>query len=112
LQYETIPFDGRSDYDAFTAAGIPAGGIFAGAEGIKTQAQVGLYGGTAGDPFDVCYHQLCNDLDNINDTGLSEHSDAAVHAILTFAQTESSVKETGKGASTKPKEFKGHHKVR
>jgi Zn-dependent M28 family amino/carboxypeptidase len=112
LQYETIPFDGRSDYDAFTAAGIPAGGIFAGAEGIKTQAQVGLYGGTAGDPFDVCYHQLCDDLDNINDTGLSEHSDAAVHAILTFAQTESSVKETGKGASTKPKEFKGHHKVR
>ena len=36
LAYETIPFDGRSDYDAFTAAGIPAGGIFAGAEVIKT----------------------------------------------------------------------------
>ena len=36
LAYETIPFDGRSDYDAFTGAGIPAGGIFAGAEGIKT----------------------------------------------------------------------------
>ena len=32
LAYETIPFDGRSDYDAFTTAGIPAGGIFAGAE--------------------------------------------------------------------------------
>src|SRR6187397_3168996 len=52
LEYETIPFDGRSDYDAFTAAGIPAGGIFAGAEDVKTPAQVALYGGTAGQAFD------------------------------------------------------------
>jgi hypothetical protein len=43
LAYETIPFDGRSDYDAFTEVGIPAGGIFAGAEVIKTPAQVALY---------------------------------------------------------------------
>ncbi len=49
LAYETIPFDGRSDYDAFTAAGIPAGGIFAGAEVPKQPYQVELYGGTAGD---------------------------------------------------------------
>lgn len=30
--HEPIPFDGRSDYVAFTNAGIPAGGIFTGAE--------------------------------------------------------------------------------
>jgi Zn-dependent M28 family amino/carboxypeptidase len=115
LAYETIPFDGRSDYDAFTAAGIPAGGIFAGAEGIKQAYQVPLYGGTAGDPFDECYHQLCDRLTNINNQGLSEHSDAAVHAILTFAQTQSSVKGTDQGSSTKStqqKAWKGHHRVR
>jgi len=67
LAYETIPFDGRSDYDAFTTAGIPAGGIFAGAEVKKTPDQVQLYGGEAGAPFDVCYHQLCDRLTNIND---------------------------------------------
>ena len=78
LAYETIPFDGRSDYDAFTAAGIPAGGIFAGAEVLKTPDQVALYGGTAGVAFDPCYHQLCDTLDNINEKGLDEHSDAAV----------------------------------
>jgi Zn-dependent M28 family amino/carboxypeptidase len=111
LKYETIPFDGRSDYDAFTTAGIPAGGIFAGAEVSKTEEQVALYGGQADVPFDICYHQLCDRLTNINDNGLSEHSDAAVHAILTFAQTESSVHGTAQG-SKKPKEFKGHHKVR
>jgi hypothetical protein len=112
LAYETIPFDGRSDYDAFTTAGIPAGGIFAGAEVKKTPDQVQLYGGEAGVPFDVCYHQLCDRLTNINDRGLSEHSDAAVHAILTFAQTESSVNGTDQGTSKKSKEWKGHHRVR
>jgi Zn-dependent M28 family amino/carboxypeptidase len=112
LAYETIAFDGRSDYDAFTTAGIPAGGIFAGAEVVKTPEQVLLYGGTAGVAFDKCYHQLCDDLTNINDQGLSEHSDAAVNAILTFAQTQSSVNGTGEGASKKPKEFRGHLKVR
>ena len=112
LAYETIPFDGRSDYDAFTTAGIPAGGIFAGAEVKKTPDQVQLYGGEAGVPFDVCYHQLCDRLTNINDRGLSEHSDAAVHAILTFAQTESSVNGTDQGASKKSKDWKGHYRVR
>ena len=69
LAYETIPFDGRSDYDAFTTAGIPAGGIFAGAEVVKQPYQVALYGGTAGVPFDPCYHQLCDTLANISKQG-------------------------------------------
>jgi Zn-dependent M28 family amino/carboxypeptidase len=114
LAYETIPFDGRSDYDAFTTAGIPAGGIFAGAENVKEPYQVPLYGGTAGVAFDKCYHQLCDNLTNINDQGLSEHSDAAVHAILTFAQTTSAVNGTDKGSasSTKPYDWKGNHQLR
>jgi Zn-dependent M28 family amino/carboxypeptidase len=114
LAYETIPFDGRSDYDAFTQAGVPAGGIFAGAEVIKTPEQMALYGGTAGEPFDPCYHQLCDTLDNISEQGLAEHKDAAVHAILTFAQTNSSVQGTAKGspAATKPGDWKGDKLVR
>jgi hypothetical protein len=55
---------------------------------------VGLYGGTAGIPFDPCYHQLCDTLANISEQGLDEHSDAAVHAIVTFAQTTSAVNGT------------------
>ena len=113
LAYETIPFDGRSDYDAFTTAGIPAGGIFAGAEVKKTAAQVAMYGGTAGVAFDRCYHQLCDDMTNLNDKGLREHTDAAVHAILTFAQTTSAVNGTSKasGTSIKPWDWKGSHQV-
>jgi Zn-dependent M28 family amino/carboxypeptidase len=98
LAFETIPFDGRSDYDAFTTAGIPAGGIFAGAEVEKQPYQVALYGGTAGLAFDPCYHQLCDTLDNISEQGLDELSDAAVHAIATFAMTVSAPNGTGRGA--------------
>ena len=41
LASEPTAFDGRSDYGPFIAAGvdIPAGGLFTGAEGIKTLAQ-------------------------------------------------------------------------
>jgi Zn-dependent M28 family amino/carboxypeptidase len=114
LAYETIPFDGRSDYDAFTAAGIPAGGIFAGAEVPKTPEQVTMYGGTAGLPFDPCYHQRCDTLANISKKGLLEHKDAAVHAIDTFARTNSSVNGTDRGSSTALKswDWKGNHPVR
>ena len=114
MAYETIPFDGRSDYDAFVNAGIPAGGIFAGAEDIKQPYQVPLYGGEAGKAFDTCYHQLCDDLTNINNKGYTEHKDAAVHAILTFAQTTSAVNGTDKGSSssTKESDWRGDKLVR
>ena len=46
--HEPIPFDGRSDYVGFTDAGIPAGGIFTGAEKVKTQEEFELFGGTVG----------------------------------------------------------------
>ena len=58
-----------------------------------------LYGGTAGVPFDPCYHQLCDTLENISEQGFEEHKDAAVHAILTFAQTTSSVHGTDQGST-------------
>ncbi len=57
---EPTAFDGRSDYDAFISVGIPAGGLFTGAEGIKTEEQAAIYGGTAGIAYDPCYHQACD----------------------------------------------------
>ena len=62
LASERVPFDGRSDYVGFTDRGIPAGGVFAGAEGVKTQEEEAVYGGAAGSWYDPCYHQLCDNL--------------------------------------------------
>jgi aminopeptidase Y len=66
LNYTFIPFDGRSDYDGFIRNGIPGGGIATGAEGIKTAKEASQFGGVAGDWYDPCYHQLCDDVSNVN----------------------------------------------
>jgi Zn-dependent M28 family amino/carboxypeptidase len=62
---EPIPFDGRSDYAGFINRGIPAGGIFAGAEAPKTAEQVAKYGGVEGEQLDPCYHLACDRLSTI-----------------------------------------------
>jgi Zn-dependent M28 family amino/carboxypeptidase len=85
LAYQGTDFDGRSDYGPFIAAGIPGGGLFTGAEGVKTQEQAAVYGGTAGAPFDPCYHQACDTVANVNDTALGENADAIAFATFTLA---------------------------
>ncbi|RZU49661.1 aminopeptidase S [Krasilnikovia cinnamomea] len=78
-------FDGRSDYGPFIANGIPAGGIFTGAEGRKTAAQVELWGGTTG-AFDPCYHRACDTISNINDTALDRNADAIASTVWALAE--------------------------
>ena len=69
LVTEPTAFDGRSDYGPFIEAGIPAGGLFTGAEGIKTAEQAAIYGGEAGEQYDPCYHLACDDIDNLEPRG-------------------------------------------
>jgi aminopeptidase S len=78
---EGTDFDGRSDYGPFIANGIPAGGIFTGAEGRKTAAQATKWGGTSGAAFDGCYHRACDTIANVNDTALDRNSDAIAYAV-------------------------------
>jgi Zn-dependent M28 family amino/carboxypeptidase len=61
----SIAFDGRSDYAGFIERGIPAGGVFSGAEGVKTAAEERVYGGDAGSWYDPCYHQACDDITTV-----------------------------------------------
>src|SRR6478752_611609 len=104
-------FSGRSDYGPFIAVGIPAGGLFTGAEVAKTAAEAALYGGVAGASYDPCYHQACDNLTgagqnialydqlradytligNINVHALDVNSDAIATAVLTFAYDTSTV---------------------
>jgi len=64
--------DGRSDDRSFAVAGIPVGGLFSGAEQSKTDAQAIAYGGTAGVSYDVCYHEECDRLSDVNVTLLNQ----------------------------------------
>jgi Zn-dependent M28 family amino/carboxypeptidase len=102
LATEPTAFDGRSDYGPFIDRGIPAGGLFTGAEGIKTAAEAAVYGGTAGTAYDPCYHQACDTYPtNLNDTALDQMADATADAVLQFAMTSSSVGGTGKSSAAK-----------
>ena len=91
-------FSGRSDYGPFIAVGIPAGGLFTGAEGIKTPEDVSLWGGTAGDQYDPCYHLACDTFDNISMRALDINSDAVAFATLQYAMNTDIINgKKGKG---------------
>ena len=73
--YDDTAFDGRSDYQAFIEAGIPSGGLFTGAEVPTTQEQEDIWGGTAGEQFDLCYHLACDTFGNVNEHAVEVNSD-------------------------------------
>ena len=89
--YDDTEFSGRSDYEAFILAGIPSSGLFTGAEGIKTEEQEAIWGGTAGEQFDPCYHLDCDTIANNNDHALEVNSDLVAFAMLTFSYSTESV---------------------
>ena len=70
-------FSGRSDYGPFIATGIPAGGLFTGAEELKTAEDVAKWGGVAGAQLDPCYHEKCDSL-----TPERDGADAALYRQL------------------------------
>jgi Zn-dependent M28 family amino/carboxypeptidase len=102
-------FTGRSDYGPFIAAGvsIPAGGLFTGAEVLKTAQDVALFGGVEGEQYDPCYHDPCDSLrplrdggdpevyaaleeeydlfGNVNKFAIDTNADAIATAVITFA---------------------------
>ena len=109
--FKDTEFSGRSDYGPFIEIGIPAGGLFTGAEVPKTAAEAAIWGGVAGAQLDPCYHQFCDNLrgdgqdvtlfaqlrqdyelvGNVNVDALDVNSDAIAASVLTFAYDSSSV---------------------
>ena len=89
--YDDTEFSGRSDYEAFILAGIPSGGLFTGAEEVKTAEQQAIWGGVAGEQFDPCYHEACDDIDNLDLHAFEVNSDLIAFAQLTFAYSTESV---------------------
>ncbi|MFH9425519.1 M28 family metallopeptidase [Streptomyces sp. NPDC017529] len=73
--------DGRSDHAPFKDAGVPVGGLFSGADYIKTAEQAKKWGGTAGKAFDACYHASCDTAKNIDDTALGNNTAAIADAV-------------------------------
>ncbi|SMY18963.1 unnamed protein product [Zymoseptoria tritici ST99CH_1A5] len=78
-------FDGRSDYGPFLDIGIPAGGIFTGAEELKTVEEAALFGGEAGVAYDVNYHQVGDNYDNLNFEAFTINSKAIAASVAHYS---------------------------
>ncbi|MFO7253074.1 MAG: M20/M25/M40 family metallo-hydrolase [Actinomycetes bacterium] len=83
--YGTADLNDRSDYAPFRKAGIPVGGLFTGAGEKKTAEEAKLFGGTAGEPYDACYHRSCDGLTNINPRLLRITTEAIATAAVVYA---------------------------
>lgn len=83
--WEPIDLAGDSDHGAFTAAGIPTGGLFAGGIEPVTEEQAARHGATAGVPADACSHAACDTIDNVNLARLALMTDALAAAIVALA---------------------------
>jgi Zn-dependent M28 family amino/carboxypeptidase len=96
LPWDYTEFSGRSDYGPFLAEGIACGGLFAGADDIKTQEQRDRYakmlgstlGGMANTDLDPCYHSKCDTLENLNTFAYLHMVKAAAYAIDFLAQLQ------------------------
>jgi CheY-like chemotaxis protein len=82
---DVIGLEGRSDHAFFDRMGIPVGGLFSGADDVKSKAEKQVYGGKVGEIHDGCYHQACDTLANVNREVLDQLADGVAHAIATLA---------------------------
>ncbi|KAK6495035.1 Leucyl aminopeptidase yscIV [Arthrobotrys musiformis] len=80
-------FSGRSDYQGFLQINIPAGGLFTGAEEIMSAEEAVLFNGKAGVAYDVCYHQACDDVKNLNFDAFITNTKSMADAVAKYGRS-------------------------
>ena len=80
LPTQGVDLGGSSDHAGFAAAGIPTGGLFAGASTSGSAAQPGASGG--GVAPDPCYHIGCDDRDNVDLERVLLFSEATTDVVI------------------------------
>ncbi|HET9851439.1 MAG TPA: M28 family peptidase [Candidatus Limnocylindrales bacterium] len=88
-----VDIGGASDHLPFDQIGVPMGGLFSGANEVKSEEQAGLFGGTAGLPADACYHLACDTAANIDRELLEQLARAAAWTLGRFADGEITLPE-------------------
>ncbi|WP_322857458.1 M28 family peptidase [Mycobacterium shigaense] len=82
-----MPLNTRADYHPFMVAGIPIGGMTAGAAQPKSPVQARLWGGQAGVPFDPNFQTPRDTIDNINREVLAVMGSGVAFAVGSYAQS-------------------------
>jgi len=92
LATTVIELGGGSDHGPFNNIAIPVGGLFSGANEIKTDEQVELFGGTAGMAHDPCYHLACDTVDHLDPVRLEEMARAAAWVVGALASGQVTIR--------------------
>jgi Zn-dependent M28 family amino/carboxypeptidase len=82
-----MPLNPTNDYHPFMVAGVPIGGITAGASQSKTTVQARLWGGQAGVAFDPNFQSARDTVNNINRDALAVMGSAAAFAVGSYAES-------------------------
>ena len=85
LAVEEASLGGGSDHAAFARAGIPVGGLFTGADELKSAELARRFGGEAGRSFDSCYHKACDTVANVDLGVLHQMADASAVVAVRLA---------------------------
>ncbi len=84
-----------SDSYGFVAYGIPTGGLFSGANNIKSSDEAADFGGSSGQPYDACYHQGCDDLGNLDEELYLSLAKAAASGVQDIALSDQRLRSAG-----------------
>ncbi|OBK48545.1 M28 family peptidase [Mycobacterium sp. 1081908.1] len=82
-----MPLGTMTDYHPFMVAGVPVGGLTAGASQLKTTVQARLWGGQAGVPFDPNFQSPRDTVDAVNREALAVMGSGAAFAVGTYAES-------------------------
>ncbi|MDO6684838.1 MULTISPECIES: M28 family metallopeptidase [unclassified Agarivorans] len=84
---QTVPqaLSKRSDYAGFADWGVAFGGLFTGAERVKSVAEAEAFGGEAEQAYDPCYHQACDDLNNVSAKAAYINTQALAYVTTYYA---------------------------
>ncbi|PKF76625.1 aminopeptidase [Vibrio sp. vnigr-6D03] len=78
----------RSDYAGFADWGVAFGGLFTGAEKLKSAEEVGEFGGDIDVAYDKCYHRACDDSTNVSHKALFMNTKALTYVTTYYAMSE------------------------
>lgn len=109
-------FDGRSDYGPFLDVGIPAGGIFTGAEEVKTSEGQDIWGGEEEVAYDANYHQAGDNIFNLALDAFWLNTKLIAHSVATYAgsfdslpQPTSMTRRSAEHAKARRQAYNGPH---
>lgn len=101
VPFQDANITGRSDYADFLKVGIPSGGLFTGAEKIKTAEEAAIFGGTADIAYDPNYHLPGDTVDNLNMEAFLVNTRAIADSTAKYAISFDSLPPATKRAVTR-----------